>query len=99
LTELAIYHDYYMLWNFCHFPAGVIPVTQVRADEGKGTYIADTENRWLDKTARLIQKSEVGSEGMPLCVQVVTQQYRDEECLGLMKIVDDAMGHFRAELP
>jgi hypothetical protein len=36
---------------------------------------------------------------MPLCVQVITQQYRDEECIAMMKIVDDAMGNFRVELP
>lgn len=99
LVELAVYHDYYMLWNFCHFPSGVIPVTQVRPEEAKGTYIEDTEKRWLDRTARMIEKSEIGSEGMPLCVQVITQQYRDEECLALMKIVDDSMGHFRVDLP
>jgi len=33
---------------------------------------------------------------MPLGIQVVTQQWRDEECIALMKIVDDAMGNFRA---
>lgn len=99
ISELAIYHDYYMLWNFCHFPAGVVPVTVVREDEAKGTYIKDTESRWIDKTARMIEKSEIGSQGMPLCVQIVTQQYRDEECLGVMKIIDDVMGNFRVDLP
>lgn len=36
---------------------------------------------------------------MPLCVQVVTRRWQDEECIALMKIVDDAMGNFRAPLP
>lgn len=97
--DLAIIHDYYMIWNFTHFPAGVIPVTAVREEEAQGTYIADTGHRWVDKTARSIQNSEKGSTGMPLGVQVVTQQWRDEECVALMKIVDDAIGNFRVPLP
>jgi hypothetical protein len=88
-----------MLWNFVHFPSGIVPVTQVRSDEAQGTYIEDTNRRWVDKQARQIQDSEVGSEGMPICVQIVTQQWRDEECIALLKIVDDAMGNFRAKLP
>ena len=48
-VDLATVHDYYMIWNFVHFPAGVIPVTTVRNDEAQGTYIADTNNRWKDK--------------------------------------------------
>jgi len=33
MHDLATVHDYYMIWNFVHFPAGVIPVTTVREDE------------------------------------------------------------------
>lgn len=55
LTDLALFHDYYLLWNFCHFPAGVIPVTAVREDEGKGTYIEDIDRRWVDRAAHLIE--------------------------------------------
>jgi Asp-tRNA(Asn)/Glu-tRNA(Gln) amidotransferase A subunit family amidase len=47
----------------------------------------------------LIEKSEIGSQGMPLCVQVITQQFRDEECIAMMKLVDDAIGNYRVELP
>lgn len=36
---------------------------------------------------------------MPLCVQVVTQQYRDEECVAVMDVIDRVMGRFRAPLP
>jgi hypothetical protein len=42
------------MWNYVHFPAGVVPVDVVREDEAKGTYIADTNSRWVDKQARLI---------------------------------------------
>lgn len=76
-----------------------MPVTEVRKDEAMGTYVEDTNRRWIDRQAFQIQNSELGSEGMPLCVQVVTQQWRDEECVAVMKIVDDAMGNFRVPLP
>lgn len=36
---------------------------------------------------------------MPLSVQIITQQYRDEECVAMMKVIDDSMGKFRAPLP
>jgi len=39
------------LWNFAHFPAGVVPVTAVTAEESKGTYIEDTKRRWTDRQA------------------------------------------------
>lgn len=66
--ELSTIHDYYMLFNFIHYPAGVVPVSKVKPDESKGTYISDTNRRWNDKVALKIQNSEIGSEGMPLCV-------------------------------
>jgi hypothetical protein len=47
--DLCTIHDYYYLWNFGHFPAGIVPVTQVLEDESKGTYLQDTNNRWVDR--------------------------------------------------
>lgn len=49
--DLAFQHDYYMLWNFTHFPSGVVPVTTVKEEESRGTYIKDINSRWVDKTA------------------------------------------------
>lgn len=31
--DLSTVHDYYLLFNFLHFPAGVVPVTAVREEE------------------------------------------------------------------
>ena len=97
--ELATIHDYYMLFNLVHYPAGVVPVTLVQEGEGEGTYIADSGKRWDDKLAHAIQRSEKGSQGMPLCVQVATPQWRDEECIAAMQIVDKCLGNFRPVLP
>lgn len=47
--DLGQVHDYYLMWNFTHFPAGCVPVSTVREDEAKGTYIKDTQYRWKDK--------------------------------------------------
>ena len=54
LEELCTVHDYYYLFNFIHFPAGVVPVTSVLAEESRGTYLSDTEHRWTDKVAHKI---------------------------------------------
>jgi len=96
--ELATIHDYYMIFNFLHYPAGVVPVTRVQEEEGQGTYIADSGKIWDDKLARAIQRSEKGSQGMPICIQVATPQWRDEECIAAMQIVDDCQGNFRPAL-
>jgi len=48
---LATIHDYYMLFNLLHYPAGIVPVTTVQPSEAKGTYIGDTSARWEDKIA------------------------------------------------
>ena len=50
-NDLATIHDYYYMFNFIHYPAGVIPVTQVLPEEARGTYISDTNNRWNDSIA------------------------------------------------
>ena len=52
--DLATIHDYYFMFNFIHYPAGVVPVTKVNADESQGTYIRDTNNRWTDRVAHKI---------------------------------------------
>lgn len=49
--DLCTIHDYYYLWNFGHFPAGVVPVTSVSAEEAQGSYIQDTDRRWTDRQA------------------------------------------------
>lgn len=60
-------HDYYLIWNFVHHPAGTVPVSSVREDE-IGNYIGDTKFRWKDRQAKMIENSEKGSAGMPLGV-------------------------------
>lgn len=37
--DLGMVHDYMLIWNFVSFPAGCVPITTVREDEAKGTYI------------------------------------------------------------
>ena len=90
-------HDYYMIFNIVHYPAGVVPVTVVQEGEDQGTYIADSGNVWEDSIARAIQRSEQGSKGMPIGVQVATPQWRDEECIAALQIVDDCLGNFRPQ--
>lgn len=78
---------YSMRYNTLNFPAGVVPVSRVRADETQRPYLNDR----LDRTAAAV---EAGSEGLPLSVQVVARPYREDLCLAAMMAIEDALsGH------
>ena len=50
-AEIATVHDYYMIWNFVSYAAGVVPVSVVREDEQRGEYVLDSGNTFRDKIA------------------------------------------------
>lgn len=73
--------SYAMRYNFLNFPAGVVPLSRVRADElqrpGAG-----------DRIERKLRDIEAGSVGLPLAVQVATRPHQDGLCLALMMALD-----------
>ncbi len=81
-TEFALGGCYSMRYNALNFPAGVVPVTRVRADETERLY----KNDRLDATAA---KAEADSCGLPLGVQVVGRPYREDICLAVMMGIED----------
>ena len=82
-SEFAPGGVYTIRYNVMNLPAGVVPVTRVKAGETTRTQLADR----IDKRAALIDS---GSEGMPVGVQIVSRPYREDVALALMAIVESA---------
>jgi Asp-tRNA(Asn)/Glu-tRNA(Gln) amidotransferase A subunit family amidase len=68
--ELHTTHDYYLLANLIHYPGGVVPAGEVRKGE-YGDYLENSS--YKDKVAHSIANSEMGSDGMPIGLQVMAQ--------------------------
>ncbi len=71
-----------MLWNFARLPAGVVPVTRVRADEAR----RDDARGILGKLAARV---DAQSAGLPVGVQLVGRPWADAQVLGAMAAVED----------
>ncbi len=77
--------SYTFLWNLLHWPAGVVPVDVVRADEAPYVDEGAAPNEpWL----RAAQSTCLDSEGLPVAVQIATLPFQDEACLRLMRVVE-----------
>ena len=74
--------SYTMLFNLLHWPAGVVPVTTVRADE------CDREAT-LDAVVRRAREVDRQSLGLPVGVQVATRGWKDELCLALLRAIEE----------
>ncbi|GAB5357558.1 hypothetical protein AAMO2058_000384500 [Amorphochlora amoebiformis] len=83
--------SYTFMWNAVKFPAGVVPVTQVKPEEEPYEGRPDP----ITEAAKIANK---GSAGLPMGVQIVSLPWRDELCLLAMKAVEDAV-KWRIPLP
>lgn len=73
-----------------HWPAGTLPVTEVK--QGEDTYeMSSLPQRQRDSVAKLTEKTMRGSVGLPVGVQVMTPMWRDEECLYVMGLIEQAV--------
>lgn len=71
-----------MLYNFLNFPAGVVPVSRVRAGECERPLRTDR----LDRRAAAVEQ---GSAGLPLAVQIVARPWQEERVLALLIAIED----------
>lgn len=85
-SDMALNADYTAIWNTLHFPSGVVPVTEVLPEE-ENVYTDNYNDLLTSKCRSNLQ----GSAGMPIAVQVSTMKWKDEECVAIMKILDDAV--------
>lgn len=83
--------SYTILYNLLNFPAGVVPVSTVTAEDEEelGRYKGFYQDRW-DK---LFKQAVSGGEGLPVGVQCVALPWQDELCLRFMKEVEQVVKH------
>ena len=72
---------YTMRFNLLDLPAGVVPVTRVRADE------QDRSER-KDRIDRRAADNEAGSVGLPVAAQVVGKPWQEHLVLAAMKAIE-----------
>lgn len=75
---------YIPIANVSGFPAGVVPVTRVRAGEESDRAAGRDV---MDRTAR---ETENGSAGLPIAVQVIARPWRDHVALAAMATIEAA---------
>jgi len=75
--------SYCIMFNVLNFPSGIIPITLVKKEE---EFYLDTE-KFKDKYIKNFKEVMKNSEGLPISIQVVTPPYHEEECLGIMNVV------------
>ncbi|XP_058260112.1 fatty-acid amide hydrolase 1 isoform X2 [Hemibagrus wyckioides] len=83
LTSITSGMSYAALYNLLNFPAGVVPITTVTAeDEDQLRHYKGTFGGYADK---LFIKMLQDAVGLPLAVQCVSLPWQDELCLRLMR--------------
>ena len=86
--DLNVAACYTFVYNLFDFPAGTLPVTQVR--EGECSYYApaDQQDMYTSKAKAAMQ----GAAGLPIAVQVVGIPFTDEHVLRVMGMLETALG-------
>jgi fatty acid amide hydrolase len=90
--DIVVGGGYIVLYNVLGYPAGVVPVTRVRADE------ESARKRSRDAAERTARRSELGSAGLPVGVQVVARPWREHVALAAMRVIEE-MARKSADYP
>ncbi|KAF6719175.1 Fatty-acid amide hydrolase 1 [Oryzias melastigma] len=78
--------SYTMIYNLLNFPAGVLPVSRVTAEDEEN--LKDYKGNFQDYLDKLLPQAVRGSQGLPVAVQCVALPWQDELCLRFMKEVE-----------
>ena len=81
--DLLTAGGYDVLYNLLGYPAGVVPVTRVHADE------ETPRKRSRDRVERAARAAEAGSAGLPVGVQVVARPWREHVALAAMRAIEE----------
>ena len=79
--------EYSFIWNVIGYPSGILPITNVKADDQTFT------DKYSDSWTKLIQSNCADSEGLPVCIQVTSYAFEDEKCLGIMAAIENQIGY------
>jgi fatty acid amide hydrolase len=79
--DLLTAGGYATLYNVLGYPAGVVPVTRVRADE------ETSRPPSRDLIAKLARQVELGSAGLPVGVQVIARPWQEHVALAAMRAI------------
>jgi fatty acid amide hydrolase len=76
---------YAPLYNLLGYPAGVVPVTRVRAGEESRRAASS------DVLQKLARKIEAGSAGLPVAVQVIARPWQEHVALAAMAAIEKCL--------
>uniref|UniRef100_A0A674D5D5 Fatty-acid amide hydrolase 1 n=1 Tax=Salmo trutta TaxID=8032 RepID=A0A674D5D5_SALTR len=77
---------YTFIYNLLNFPAGVVPVSTVTAEDEEE--LRHYKGNYGDVWDKLYKKAVTGGEGLPVAVQCVALPWQDELCLRFMREVE-----------
>ena len=80
--DLVLAGAYTALYNVLGYPTGIIPFTKVRPDEEIGRAPSK------DKMLMAAYKTEAGSAGLPVGVQVVARPWQEHHALAVMAAIE-----------
>ncbi|BHF61218.1 hypothetical protein SprV_0100419100 [Sparganum proliferum] len=87
---------YTALYNLVDYPAGVVPVGFVTAKDVKeAVKLKETFRRSGDRTNAALANMQIGSEGLPLAVQVVGRPMQEEVVLRVMKEIESCVNFWQ----
>ncbi|KAK5931102.1 hypothetical protein CgunFtcFv8_027280 [Champsocephalus gunnari] len=92
--KLSTAASYTLLFNLLQFPAGVVPVSTVNAEDEEE--LKHYKGVYQDQWDKLFKQAVSGGEGLPVGVQCVTLPWQDELCLRLMKEVEQLVKQSKA---
>ncbi|TKS74523.1 Fatty-acid amide hydrolase 1 [Collichthys lucidus] len=85
--------SYTMLYNLLNFPAGVVPVSTVTAEDEEE--LKHFKGIYQDQWEKFFKQAVTGGEGLPVAVQCVALPWQDELCLRFMKEVEELVKQSR----
>ena len=78
--------DHTLLYNVLGYPAGVVAVTRVRADEETDRSASS------DIVQKVAKQCELDSAGLPISVQIAARPWRDHVALAVMRVIERGSG-------
>jgi fatty acid amide hydrolase len=81
-ADLGVAGTYASLWNVLGWPAGVVPITRIRANETGGRPGA------RDRAIQAADRCERDSGGLPVAVQLAAPPWQEARVLALMRALE-----------